>query len=112
MKMTCMACGVEKDTATEEIYPFPDDGIVVDRPVAPLFAIECQGPLLTSNADGTVTTSDWRVVVVCHRCLHRLSPDVWISDEIWAAIDPATPFAALPRPAGDESIRFKVESYA
>ena len=99
MKMKCLACGVEKDTAAKETYPFPDDGIVDDEPVVPLFAIECRG-------------SDWRVAIVCHRCLHKLQPDMWISDSIWSSIMPLTPFSGLPFPAEDQHARFEVERYA
>jgi hypothetical protein len=33
MKQKCQACGVEKDTEVKEIYPYPDDGIIVDEPI-------------------------------------------------------------------------------
>lgn len=84
MKMRCLACGVKKETSELEVYPYPDDGIV-DSPIKPLSVIHCQGP-----------TTDWRAVVVCNHCLHKLEPDQWISSTCWASLNPLTPFAQLP----------------
>ncbi len=102
MRINCLACGSAKDTSVKEPYPYPDDGILDDRPIAPLFAIECRG-------------SGWRVVIVCHHCIHKLDPDMWISDRCWAALNPVTPFERLPIPIDDEDNpggRFNVEAYA
>ena len=30
MKMKCLACGAEKDTALKELYPYPDNAIATD----------------------------------------------------------------------------------
>jgi hypothetical protein len=97
--MKCLACGVFKEIAAKELYPYPDDGVVSDEPIEPLFVLDCQG-------------TEWRVVIVCHQCLHRLDPDLWISDRCWAALNPITPFERLPLPATQDSARFRVESYA
>jgi hypothetical protein len=78
-----MACGVEKDTESKEVYPYPEDGLV-DDPICPIFNLDCQ--------DGR----DWRCVVVCHECFHRLDPDMWISRGCWEALSPITPFEELP----------------
>ena len=90
---------VEKDTSVAEIYPYPDDSVVTDQPVDPLFAIDCQG-------------GDWRVAIVCHHCLHRLNPDLWISERCWEGLDPVTPFGGLPFPVDEGGVpgrRFDVE---
>ena len=83
MKVNCLACGVEKDTEIKEVYPYPEDGLV-DYPIRPVWYLDCQ--------DG----SDWRYVVVCPECFHRLDPDQWISRRCWEHLDPITPFEALP----------------
>ena len=116
MKMKCLACGATKETSAKEVYPYSDDGIVSDEPIEPLFVIECQGPLLRVIRESErviQTESEWRVVIVCHECLHRLSPDMWISDSGWASLNPVTPFEQLPRPLADDHSgdRFEVEAY-
>jgi hypothetical protein len=83
MKVKCLSCGVEKDTEVKEVYPYPDDGLV-DDPIRPVSFLDCQ--------DGR----DWREVVVCHECFHRLEPDQWISRRCWETLEPVTPFGALP----------------
>ena len=88
MKQRCLACGVEKDTDVKEMYPFPDDGIVSDKPIQPLMTFDCQG------------TDDWRVVTMCHLCFHKLSPDMWISEHCWQSLNPVTPFEELPKLQG------------
>jgi hypothetical protein len=84
MKQKCLACGVEKDTSVEEVYPFPEDGIMDDKPIAPLMDIECQG-------------KDWRVVTVCHSCCHKLGVDMWSTEKCWLSLNPITPFEELPK---------------
>ncbi len=69
----------------QEIYPYPDDGIIDDRPINPLMNIDCQG------------TGDWRVVTVCHSCFHKLDVDMWISERCWQKLNPITPFDLLPK---------------
>lgn len=112
--MNCLACGVVKDTTAKEVYQYPEDGIIDDEPIQPLFTVECHGSLLTSDERGGVRTFDWRIGIVCHDCLHRLDPDMWISDTCWASLNPVTPFHLLPHPINDESspgARFEVEAY-
>lgn len=101
MKMRCLACGVEKDTSVKEVYPFPEDGMI-EEPVEPLFGVECQG----SFGKG------WRMAIVCHTCLHKLAPDMWISEQCWLNLNPITPFEQLPTPSKDANTRFVVETYA
>lgn len=84
MKKQCLACGVEKDTMVKEIYPYPEDGLI-EEPIDPLFDLDCQG------------ANEWRKVVVCHECFHRLDPDCWISDAGWMLLDPITTFEKLPK---------------
>ena len=90
MKQRCQACGVEKDTEAKEIYRYPDDGVVDDRPIDPFFGLHCQGPV-----DDGIT--DWRVATVCHDCFHKLEPDMWISDDRWKALNPIVAFEKLPK---------------
>jgi len=90
VKQTCLACDIEKDTSVKEVYPYPDDGIRDDEPINPLMTLDCQGP---SAGDG----SDWRVVVVCHACFHKLDVDMWISDRCWRSLNPVVPFEQLPK---------------
>lgn len=85
--MNCHGCGAEKDPAVPELYPFPDDHIVTDRPIRPIHTLEVE----PTNED-----ADWRHADVCHACLHRIQPDMWINQEIWEDISPTTPFAQLP----------------
>lgn len=96
--MHCLACGITKETSHNEIYPYPDDGIVDDEPVCPLWVLECRG-------------AEWRVAIVCHHCFHKLDPDMWINDRGWAFLNPITPFEKLPLPVEDSSILFQVETY-
>jgi hypothetical protein len=90
MKQRCLACGVEKDISAKELYPYPDDGIVDDVPIRPLFSdIHCE-PSFDE-------VSGWRVVTVCHNCFHKLDVDMWISERCWLALNPITPFKHLPK---------------
>lgn len=90
--MNCLACGVEKDPAQKEMYPY--DG-VLDReePVAPLHSLDVQGPAIPSHPLGY---SEYRKTVVCLECFHRLEPDMWISQEGWESLNPLTPYNQLP----------------
>ena len=110
MEMKCLACGAVKDTSVKEVYPYPEDGIVHDEPIGPLSVMDCQGPLLKPNG----THCDWRVVIVCHHCFHKLEPDMWISDRCWESLNPITPFKQLPHPLDEKhpGDRFQVEAYA
>jgi hypothetical protein len=80
--MKCLACGVEKDPAQKEMYPYDD--LDREEPIAPLLELDCEGP------------SGFRVVLVCHACFHRLEPDQWISDKCWLKLDPITAYEQLP----------------
>lgn len=81
----CHGCGVEKDPAVREVYPYPEDNIVTDRPIQPVFHLDCESD-----------DEDWRKVTVCHHCLHRLEPDMWISRRCWESLNPVVPFEELP----------------
>ncbi len=84
MKQRCLACGLEKDTSINEVYPYPEDGLT-DEPIKPLMTINCQG------------TADWRIVTVCHSCFHKLNADMWISEQCWQSLNPLVPFEALQK---------------
>ena len=87
--MKCMACGVEKDLAVLEVYPFPDMGLC-DDPIPPLLALYC------APTNGSPSDLPGRVVVVCHQCFEKLDPDMWTSKDCWEQLNPVTPFEALP----------------
>lgn len=91
--MKCHGCGIEKDPAVHESYPYPDDGIITNEPVEPLFHVDCAPG---SDSEPCATKQPWRTVTVCHHCFHRLSPDMWIDQRVWESINPATPFSDLP----------------
>jgi hypothetical protein len=87
----CLGCGVEKDIAVLEEYPHKDtDGCIADGlcddPIQPLFDFHCDGG-----------NGDWRVVVVCHECFHKLEPDMWINRKMWEGLNPVVPFLDLPK---------------
>lgn len=86
-KFKCHGCGVEKDLTQKEVYPYPEDAIVTDRPVVPLYSLECEP---------TDEGGKWKHVMVCHHCFHKLEPDMWISERCWESISPQTAFDALP----------------
>jgi hypothetical protein len=87
--LKCFGCGVQKDTDVLEVYPYPEDGMV-DDPLNPFWVIDCQR--------GSIGSSTWKVVVVCHDCFHKLEPDVWIHEDHWKSLDPVVPFDKLPLP--------------
>lgn len=86
MKKTCDRCGCEKDMDVREVYPYPKDHIVTDRPIEPLMEMHVDGgaPMKT------------RVALMCHPCFHIIGPEMWILEEHWASLDPRVPFAQLP----------------
>lgn len=88
MLMRCFGCGVQKDTDVKELYT-PDDRLVRDRPIDPLFVIPCEGR-------GVHSGGAWRAVVTCHACFARLDVDHWISSDCWAKIAPRVSFSELP----------------
>ena len=87
----CLACGIEKNPAVFEKYPYEEDNITT-IPVPPLFEIDCQ-------PSGKKV---WKKVIVCHKCYHALEPDMWISEHCWKGINPITPFEQLPNLYTDE----------
>ena len=51
-------------------------------------------------------------VALGNGCMHKLDPDLWISDGMWAAVGPVTPYEALPLPRAEKTARADVEAYA
>lgn len=100
--MKCMGCGVNKDLAVEETYPYPEDERLCDGPLPPLFVLECQ-----PNTKG----QKWRMVVVCHECFKKLDPDMWIGEQCWISITPTTPFEKLPLDTFEFPQKWNLESY-
>ena len=90
MKQRCQACGVEKDTETKEVYPYPEEDGITDEPIEPFFTLDCQGPRLGKD-------SNWREATVCHACFHKMDVDMWISGVRWQSLNPIISFEKLPK---------------
>lgn len=86
-KLTCQACGIEKDMDKKEIYPYDTDQLNAEVPIDPIIDIACH--------TGTIGDK-YRVANVCHECFTRLDPDMWISKEMWENLNPIVPFDDLP----------------
>lgn len=86
MKKICQACGKEKDTDVNEVYPYPEDYYFDNVPIPPLFDMELE--LL----DGT-----FRKVDICHECFHKIQPDMWIGFNEWESLQPVTPTGSLEK---------------
>lgn len=80
----CFGCNVGKDMNILEASPFAEEDGLTDDPIEPLFVLDCEGH------------SEFRMVVVCHKCFHALSPDMWISKNGWESINPTIPYDKLP----------------
>jgi|ERR1700722_1302773 len=89
MKMRCWGCGKEKHTDVLEVYPYPEEERLTDEPIPPLFVIDCQPQ---EKGDGV----NYRVVVVCHECFHKLDVDMWIGSNCWRTLNPKVVFENLP----------------
>ena len=102
--MKCFGCDVEKDPGALEVYPYEESGVSTPEPVASLFVLDCRG-----------ANSEYRVLVVCHSCFHRLAnaktrpwcndkcrastcgdADMFISEASWLTLSPVIPYARLP----------------
>ena len=103
--MKCYSCGVDKDLSVKEAYPYPEDDRLTEEPISPLMVIECSSIAKKSNGE-----RDYRVVVVCHECFHKIDPDMWIGEKCWQLLNPKVPFDRLPKPA-DGTARWKTSSY-
>jgi hypothetical protein len=86
--LKCFGCGAQKDTDVLEASPYAEEDGIVDYPIGPLHVIDCQR--------GLIGASEWKVVVVCHECFHKLDPDMWISENCWKSLNPVVPFEKLP----------------
>ncbi len=86
MIKSCQACGVEKDMDIKEVMEGENYS---KTPTEPLFEIDCQ--------PHDFGDSDWRRVLVCHKCYERLSPDMWISRRCWETLKPLIPFEQLEK---------------
>lgn len=40
--MKCHGCGCDKDPTEKEAYPYPDEGLLSEKPICPLFELDCQ----------------------------------------------------------------------
>ena len=104
MKIKCLGCGVEKDMEILEVFPYPEENMLCEDPLPPLFVLECQ-----PWSDDKEDRRPWRVVIVCHECFRKLEPDMWISERCWKNINAVTPFEELPLnnlPSDTESVLF------
>jgi hypothetical protein len=91
--LNCFGCDVQKDTDVLETSPYADEDGIVDYPIKPLHVIDCE--------PGLMGASEWKVVVVCHECFHKLDVDMWISENCWKSLNPVVPFEKLPLPLKD-----------
>jgi len=91
MKIKCLGCGAEKDWETLEVYPYPEEDRFITEPIQPLFCLDC-----VARDDVPDEHRKWRRVVVCHECIHKLDPDMWISSRCWKSINAVTTFEDLP----------------
>lgn len=88
MILTCEGCGVEKDDQVKEVYPWAEEEHFIADPITPFMYLEVQ--------DYDPTSSEYRLVRVCHACFHKLKPDHWISRANWDSIGPVVPWENLP----------------
>ena len=95
--MKCHVCGVEKDPAVLERYPFADEDAIIEDPIEPLFDLDCQPGDESGNAHGV-----WKKITFCHTCFHRLRPDMWTCQEHYEALNPVTLYNDLPDLPEDE----------
>ena len=102
----CYGCGVVKNLNNLEASPYHKEDGLCDSPIPPLNVIECQ-----SGGPGFGPDTEFRVVVVCHECFHKLSPDMWISERCWESINPDIPFSVLPTPVEEEEKMWDAASY-
>ena len=93
MKAHCFGCNLEKDSEILEVSPFADEDGLTNEPIEPLLILDCQGPQIPNDPNHY---SEFRQVVVCHSCFHKLSPDMWISKSCWESISPYIPYEKLP----------------
>jgi len=70
-----------------EKYPYAEEEGIIDDPIPPLFDLYCE-PASKSGV--------WKKISVCHECFHKLSHDMWTSEECWIKLNPVTPFDQLP----------------
>lgn len=80
MLLNCFGCGVSKDTAVLESYPYDDDNLNTEKPGVPMLTLDC----------------DEKAAVVCYDCFHRIQPDMWIDEACWQAHEPEIPYERLP----------------
>ena len=88
----CDGCGVEKDEALKEVYPYAGDHIQTERPTSPLFRVDCD-----------VEGGGFRRAWVCHGCFQRMrgDMDMWIDREFWGSFGFVTAYEELEAEPGD-----------
>jgi hypothetical protein len=94
MKIRCFGCNVEKDTEKRETYPYDADGIINDSPIQPLE--------LFVDVQGSGKFGDFKSIIVCHECFHKLDMDQWASREEWERLGSAWSYEDLPPVTQDE----------
>ncbi len=96
--MKCYGCGVERDLNKLEVYSHPEDDRLTDEPIPPLMVVECQPEPPLYGSFPNAQNREWKAVVVCHECFHRLDPDMWIGEvSCWERIKPVVIFDKLPK---------------
>lgn len=86
MVKKCQACGTEKGTDIQEVYPYPEDDYFDNDPITPLFDMELQ-----------LLDKTFRKVTICHECFHKIKPDMWLGLNEWESLQPVTPVEQLEK---------------
>lgn len=96
----CYACGMRKNLEQLEIYAY-ESPPVTSEPIKPLMVI----PVVDNEAPV-------RATIVCHACVHKIDPDMWIGKDNWASLEPVVPFSLLPEAFEAVENRWDVRSYS
>jgi len=97
----CYACGTHKSLEELEVYRY-DSPAITDEPIRPLFAL----PVVDSNDTVPVRTG-----IICHECMHKIDPDMWIGKDDWDSLEAIVPFSLLPEAFEAVENKWDVRAY-
>lgn len=95
----CYACGERKILEQLEVYQYESPPMTFE-PIKPLMVI----PVVDGEAP-------IRAAIVCHACIHKIDPDMWIAKADWNGLEPVVPFSLLPEAFEAVENRWDVRSY-